>query len=981
LINVLKLHQIGGGWEAEIRPRTTHFCAKLAGAQWLALAASSPLEPLPAIGPTMPPTAQRIMPSTCGVLQARVPARQRVLRHASAGIACMLMLVSMHATHAVEPTPAPAKKTIGTQSPIHKAVPGPAEDAPIQRDWRDEVLYFLMIDRFADGDPTNNNQGKGEYNPASNDHFNGGDLAGVRQKLDYIQGLGVTGLWITPPMANLWWDPYSKTAGYHGYWADHFAEVDKHFGSEADYQALARAMRGRGLRLVQDIVLNHTGNFFDYEAGWDARDPAKGFRRIAGGSHGFAPRQFPFNRNNAADEADRKLGIYHWTPDVADYQVRNQQLNWQMGGLDDLNSENPLVRRTLRESHAHWIKSVGVDAFRVDTAFYVAPEYLHDFMESREPAAPGMSQVWRETGRTPFAFGEGWAIDKSGEEKGARKIESYVRLPDGRNALTSMINFPLYGTFGDVFAKGRPPAELAYRLASMQRVHKNPALMPTFIDNHDVDRFLAGASAAGMKQALLAMLTLPGIPVIYYGTEQGFIERRGAMFAAGFGAQGRDHFDIGSEWYRTVRDMVALRKSERVFSRGTVNVQRANAVRSGVVAWSMTHEGTTALIIMNTSEYSVLADQVPTGASRSVQWTQRNRIGEVAAELEPDAAGRVNLILPPRAAGVWISRKAAAESTQATRNTAAAKPAAAAAGPSIHTLKVNDADHVLNVKGQAAPGSEVRLVIDEDWQHAARVTADAQGRWQAALSTADFINGTVSHRLVAADSSGRASRAQSFKAQPRWMLMADVSDPANDDKGPQGNYAYPTDAGWVSRPGDIRRVQAWSSGGALKLSVSLPVISTGWAPQNGFDRVAFTLFISLPDAPGGSTLMPLQNASLPEGLRWHRRLRVHGWSNALFADESADATREGRSVSPSAQVSVDSKARTVTFVFPASALGNRVSLEGVRLYLNTWDYDAGYRGLTPTASGFTFGGGDGASDPLMMDDTPVMNLRAVKPAP
>ena len=106
-----------------------------------------------------------------------------------------------------------------------------------------------------------------------------------------------------------------------------------------------------------------------------------------------------------------------------------------------------------------------------------------------------------------------------------------------------MINFPLYGTLGDVFARGRPTAELAYRIRSMMPVHADPHLMPTFVDNHDVDRFLAGGSEAGLSQALLAIMTLPGIPTIYYGTEQGFTGQRGAMFAGGFGSGGRDHFD------------------------------------------------------------------------------------------------------------------------------------------------------------------------------------------------------------------------------------------------------------------------------------------------------------------------------------------------------------------------------------------------------------------------------------------------------
>ena len=118
-----------------------------------------------------------------------------------------------------------------------------------------------------------------------------------------------------------------------------------------------------------------------------------------------------------------------------------------------------------------------------------------------------------------------------------------MRSADGRPRLQGMINFPLYGSLGDVFARGRPTAELADRIEAMLRVHANPHLLPSFIDNHDVDRFLAGGSEAALKQALLAMMTLPGIPVIYYGTEQGFAEQRAAMFAAGYGSGGRDRFD------------------------------------------------------------------------------------------------------------------------------------------------------------------------------------------------------------------------------------------------------------------------------------------------------------------------------------------------------------------------------------------------------------------------------------------------------
>ena len=142
-------------------------------------------------------------------------------------------------------------------------------------DWRDQVIYFVMLDRFDDGDPRNNDQHAGEYDPADPAKFSGGDLAGVTRRIDYIRGLGATAVWITPPVANQWWNPRVKYGGYHGYWASNFSAVDAHFGTLDDYRALSRALHGAGMYLVQDIVVNHTGDWFQYGAGRDASDPGR----------------------------------------------------------------------------------------------------------------------------------------------------------------------------------------------------------------------------------------------------------------------------------------------------------------------------------------------------------------------------------------------------------------------------------------------------------------------------------------------------------------------------------------------------------------------------------------------------------------------------------------------------------------------------------------------------------------------------------
>jgi len=210
-----------------------------------------------------------------------------------------------------------------------------------------------------------------------------------------------------------------------------------------------------------------------------------------------------------------------------------------------------------------------------------------DFLRATAPAAPGIEHVARATGREGFfTFGEGFGIDKPFRDDQAKKIDRWLR--DSRGPLMpGMLNFPLYGAFGDVFARGRPPAELAHRIRQTMALHARPHLMPTFVDNHDVDRFLAGGSEAGLRQALLAIMTLPGIPVLYYGTEQGFKGQRDAMFASGYGAGGRDHFDTGAPLYRAIAELAALRREHTTLSRGTPEVRAANAAGPGVLAWTM----------------------------------------------------------------------------------------------------------------------------------------------------------------------------------------------------------------------------------------------------------------------------------------------------------------------------------------------------------------------------------------------------------
>jgi glycosidase len=522
-------------------------------------------------------------------------------------------------------------------------------------DWRDAVIYFVMVDRFADGDPGNNDQGKGEYDPRDHRRFSGGDLRGIQQQLDYIQGLGATAVWITPPVANQWWNPDTQYGGYHGYWATDFSAVDAHYGTLADYQALSRALHGRGMYLVQDIVVNHTANFIRYNKRWKAADPARGFSLITDTQGQHAPTQAPFDRNDALDPAQRKEAIYHWTPDIKDYEVRDQYVNWQLAGLDDLNTENPVVRKAMRSTYGDWVRKVGVDAFRVDTALHVPEGFFEDFMHAEDPDAPGIATVARQTGREHFiAFGEAFKVDKAFEDTQARRIEAYAgAAADGTPRLDSLLNFSLYGATLDVFGKRQPTAELAWRIDNMMRVHARPHLMPSFVDNHDVDRFLASGDEAALKQALLAIMTLPGIPVIYYGTEQGLDKRRPAMFASGVDAGGRDRYDTQAPLYRYVRDVIALRRGHPVLSRGTPRVLASNAQAPGVLAYAMQHEGRQLLVAFNTSG-SPQALSLPAGSlAAGAPLHGLFAIDGTAPDLAAESNGGLQTTLAPGAGLVW----------------------------------------------------------------------------------------------------------------------------------------------------------------------------------------------------------------------------------------------------------------------------------------------------------------------------------------
>ena len=851
-------------------------------------------------------------------------------------------------------------------------------------DWRDQVIYFVLTDRFDDGNPRNNDQGLGEHDARDGNKYSGGDIDGIRRRLDYVQALGATALWLTPPVLNQWHDTTHGFWGYHGYWASHFKRMDPHVGTLADYQSLSDLLHRRGMYLVQDVVVNHTGNFFSYGTGWRADDPTADYRPNTGSRPVARPQQAPFHLNDPRRAEDRRAGIYHWTPDIRDVTVRTEEMNFQTSGLDDLNTENPQVRRALRDSFGYWVREVGVDAFRIDTAYHVPPEFFEDFLHATDPRAPGVAHVARRTGRHDFlAFGEGFGIDPPGQTRYTRKLESYIRGDKGgqggRQRLAGMLNFPLYAGLVDVFARGRAPAELQRRVQDMVAADArgiDPRRLPSFIDNHDVDRWLAVSGEPAMKQALLALMTLPGIPVLYYGTEQGLVEQRASMFSAGWGSGGRDRFDTQAPLFRYTQAAVALRKAHRGFSRALPQPLQAGGAGPGVLAWRNVHEEQTGIVLFNTADAPRFVDNLDVG----LPLARLRRLFDIHADtpaalppaLRADTQGRLHLSLPARSGTVWTVEPAPVGTAPA-----------AALRPQLDALPAQAVEGDFDITGRASPNAKLELIVDGDAARAQQLVTEADGRFSARIDTRRMTDPALLHRLVlrssgtAADAS--VSDAASFRVALPWRVLADVSQgqgAVSRGGGPQGGYVYPTHESYT-RQMDLRRTRVLSAGGALRIELEMADLTNVWGPANGFDHVAFSIFIELPGRSGGARAMTGQDAELPEGMRWHLRLRAHGWSNALFGPEGVDTRREasadGRSITPAAEVETDAASRTVRFTIPSESLGDPASLSGARVFVSTWDWDGGWRPLAREAGSFTVGGGDSKS-PKVWNASPVIQL-------
>lgn len=418
----------------------------------------------------------------------------------------------------------------------------------------DEVLYFLLPDRFENADPANDRGGlTGDrlvtgFDPSSKAFYHGGDLKGVLQRLDYIQALGATAIWVGPIFKNkaVQGPKGQESAGYHGYWITDFTQVDPHFGTNAEFKALVDAAHKRGIKVYMDIVVNHTADVIQFKECGDCTYRSRAdypYSRKGGTSGtpinpGFAGDDNPSAANFAkltrpdyaytpyVPEAEKQVKVPAWLNDPIYYHNRGNSTfageSSTMGdfvGLDDLMTEHPRVVAGMIEIFGGWIDRFGVDGFRVDTARHVNPEFWQAFV-------PAMRARAKAKGIPNFhIFGEVADPDVAALTRHTR----VDRFP-------AVLDFAFNQAVTDVMSgKGTDRLAKAFAADVLYEGGEAAALrLPTFVSNHD-----AGRIATFIRQALPSigqdellqrvqlaqamLLLLRGVPTIYAGDEQGFV--------------------------------------------------------------------------------------------------------------------------------------------------------------------------------------------------------------------------------------------------------------------------------------------------------------------------------------------------------------------------------------------------------------------------------------------------------------------------
>ena len=418
-----------------------------------------------------------------------------------------------------------------------------------------DVMYLIMIDRFADGDPLNNDptQSRGIYDRKNKFYYHGGDLQGVIDRLPYLKELGVTAVWLTP-----WYDNYDRlnqielkedkpSTGFHGYNPQDFYVVEEHFGTHAKLRELVDKAHSQGIKIIQDQVMNHTGPYHPW-----VDDP---------------PTSTWFNGTRARH---LKNSFQTWAlhdPRALESIKRETMEGWFLDFLPDLNQHDAEVSRYLIQNTLWWIGTTGLDGIRMDTWQYVPNSFWRDWNKALKREFPSFKVVGEVK--------DGDVVHTSFFQGGR------VRFDGVDSGLDSLLDFPLFYPIRHAFAEGKPIDQIPKILAK-DYLYTDSEILVTLLGGHDDGRFMSekGATLAGLKLANTFVLTTRGVPQLYYGDElamEGGDEptTRGD-FPGGFPGDKRDAFTAAGrtkeeqEVFEHIRRLTSIRREFEPLQRGAL---------------------------------------------------------------------------------------------------------------------------------------------------------------------------------------------------------------------------------------------------------------------------------------------------------------------------------------------------------------------------------------------------------------------------
>jgi len=498
-----------------------------------------------------------------------------------------------------------------------------------------DVLYLIMIDRFSDGDQTNNDpsQSRGIYDRSNKFYYHGGDLQGVIDRLPYLKELGVTALWLTP-----WYDNYDRpnqietkegkpSTGFHGYNPQDFYSGEEHFGTLAKLRDLVEAAHRSGIKIIQDEVVNHTGPYHPW-----VDDP---------------PTATWFNGTKAHHLKNVfQTWVLHDSRPVEELK-RETMEGWFLDFLPDLNQNDPEVARYLIQNTLWWIGVTGLDGIRMDTWQYVPNTFWHKWTGALKREFPKFTVVGEV---------------KDGDVVHTSWFQGGVVRDGADSGLDCLLDFPLFYPIRHAFAEGKHLDEVPKTL-SKDYLYTNPDILVTLLGGHDDGRFMSekGATVAGLKMANAFILTIRGVPQLYYGDE---IAMKGpdepttrGDFPGGFPGDKRNAFTREGrtreeeDLFQYISRLTRLHTGLEAFRTGSlINLYSseqqyayARATRSQSVVMVFNNDTRVASLRVDVSrlgmpEGALLVDQLSAGREVRV------------------SGGRINVNLPERSTAMFVRR-------------------------------------------------------------------------------------------------------------------------------------------------------------------------------------------------------------------------------------------------------------------------------------------------------------------------------------